>query len=204
LPWKRDPPPRTVVPLRAKRSWRNRATGGRQSPLGRALGRFRGRTKTTLALLAGLVALALLSRGGLLDDTGLNLRPSEPGSGWHDRIPDSVTGRAYVRDGDTIEVGSVAVRLQGLHCPEADEPGGSIATSAMRRLVRGASVTCSLTGERTYDRIVGRCHVGEIDLAAALISERVCARCPRYDPWMRYLLVQRRAGGWNGTLPPYC
>ena len=35
----------------------------------------------------------------------------------------AVTGRAYVRDGDTIEVGGVAVRLQGLHCPELGEPG---------------------------------------------------------------------------------
>ena len=38
-----------------------------------------------------------------------------------DRVdqPSSVSGWAYVRDGDTIEVGGVAVRLQGLHCPEA-------------------------------------------------------------------------------------
>jgi hypothetical protein len=51
--------------------------------------------------------------------------------------------------------------LQGLHCPEAGEAGGSAATSAMRGLTRGQHVTCSLTGERSYDRMIGTCYVGD-------------------------------------------
>ena len=107
-------------------------------------------------------------------------------------------------DGDTIEVGGVAVRLQGLHCPEAGERGGSAATTAMRRLIDSDRVTCSLTGERTHDRIVGTCKVGDTDLTAALIRDGVCARCPRYDPWMRYLPAQLQAGSWQGSMPGYC
>jgi endonuclease YncB( thermonuclease family) len=96
------------------------------------------------------------------------------------------------------------VRLQGLHCPEAGDNGGSAATNAMRALTRGQHVTCSLTGERTYDRMVGTCHVGDTDLTAAIIRQGVCARCPRYDRWGRYSAAQREAGPWRGSMPGYC
>lgn len=62
----------------------------------------------------------------------------------------------HVRDGDTIEVAGVPVRLQGLTCDERGTPLGMVATAAMRDLVRGQRVACDLTGERTYDREVGR------------------------------------------------
>jgi hypothetical protein len=64
----------------------------------------------------------------------LSSRP--PAGGLQRVVSADVTGRAHVLDGDTIEVGGVRVRLQGLHCPEAGEPGGSAATSAMRGLTR--------------------------------------------------------------------
>jgi endonuclease YncB( thermonuclease family) len=53
----------------------------------------------------------------------------------------TVSGSARVLDGDTIEVGGVRVRLEGLHCPESGERGGSAATSAMRGLTRWQHVT---------------------------------------------------------------
>jgi hypothetical protein len=74
----------------------------------------------------------------------------------------------------------------------------------MRGLTRGQHVTCSLTGEHSYDRMVGTCHVGDTDLTAAIIRQGVCARCPRYDPWGRYSPAQREAGPWRGSMPGYC
>ena len=115
-----------------------------------------------------------------------------------------VTGSVHVRDGDTIVVSGVPVRLQGLHCPENGEPGGADATAAMRSLTSGNTVQCSLTGERTYDRIVGTCFASGQDLASMLIRQGVCARCPRYDPEMRYASAQRIAGPWRGSMPGYC
>ena len=147
--------------------------------------------------------MLILVVGGYALLAGGTQRFSLPEISGYDQ-PSSVSGWAYVRDGDTIEVGGVAVRLQGLHCPEAGEPGGSAATTAMRRLIDSDRVTCALTGERTYDRIVGTCHVGDTDLTAALIREGVCARCPRYDPWKRYLPAQLQAGSWQGSMPGYC
>jgi endonuclease YncB( thermonuclease family) len=116
----------------------------------------------------------------------------------------TISGRAHVLDGDTIEVGGVRVRLEGLHCPEGNEPGGSVATSAMRGLTRGQHVSCSLTGERSYNRMIGTCYVGDTDLTAAIIRQGACARCPRYDRSERYLPAQREAGAWRGLMPGYC
>ena len=48
----------------------------------------------------------------------------------------------YVRDGDTIELGEMAIRLQGLAAPEWNEPGGTEAREAMIALVHGRMVRC--------------------------------------------------------------
>ena len=146
-------------------------------------------TATGSGLVVAMGALALIS-SGIID--GLRDRP-EPASsspaGQQRVVSAEVSGRAHVLDGDTIAVGGVRVRLQGLHCPEAGEPGGSTATSAMRDLTRGQ---------------YGTCYVGDTDLTAAIIRQGVCARCPRYDPWGWYLPAQLQAGTWQGSMPGYC
>ena len=49
-----------------------------------------------------------------------------------------VTGRvSHVRDGDTNELGSLAIRLSGLAAPEWNEPGGTLAREAMIKLAHG-------------------------------------------------------------------
>jgi endonuclease YncB( thermonuclease family) len=160
-----------------------------------------------VGLVVAMGILAIISSGAIDGirnqvESGLSSSPSASGA---QRVGSAgVTGRAHVLDGDTIEVGGVRVRLQGLHCPETGEPGGSAATSAMRGLTRGQHVSCSLTGERSYDRMIGTCYVGDTDLTAAIIRHRVCARCPRYDPDGRYLPAQLEAGSWRGTMPGYC
>ncbi len=88
----------------------------------------------------------------------------------------------HVRDGDTIEVADVPIRLNGVTCDERGTPMGKQATAAMHTLVAGQRVLCTLTGRKSYDRAIGRCQLtsGE-DLGEALISQGVCGRCERYD-----------------------
>jgi endonuclease YncB( thermonuclease family) len=51
-----------------------------------------------------------------------------------------VTGRvSYVRDGDTIELGRMAIRLQRFAAPEMDEPGARSGGKAMIKLVHESS-----------------------------------------------------------------
>jgi endonuclease YncB( thermonuclease family) len=52
--------------------------------------------------------------------------------------PTTLTGTATkVRDGDTIEVGKVTIRLKGVSAPEMNEPLGPKSKSFMTDLVMG-------------------------------------------------------------------
>ena len=88
---------------------------------------------------------------------------------------------AHVRDGDTIEVGDVPIRLNGVAAPELDEPRGREARQFMVRLVAGRTVRCDLNGERSYDRVIGVCHLDGQDIGAAIIGAGLARDCPRFS-----------------------
>ena len=115
-----------------------------------------------------------------------------------------LTGEARIRDGDTIIVAGVPIRLNGLHCQELGTKGGNSAARAIDKLTRNKVVSCKLNGEKTYDRMVGRCSVDGRDIGASLIADGYCARCPRYDRSGSYISAQRAAGDWPFRLPRYC
>ncbi|MEQ8897824.1 MAG: hypothetical protein RID23_12095 [Roseovarius sp.] len=90
------------------------------------------------------------------------------------RIAGTVT---RVRDGDTVEVSGVPVRIANLDCAEKGTPDGERATRVMLRLVSAGPLACNLTGKRSYDREVGTCHLADgRDIGNLLISEGVCNR----------------------------
>jgi len=113
----------------------------------------------------------------------------------------------HVRDGDTIEVDGLPIRLNGLSAPERDEPYGKAATDFMRSLVFGKVLRCELNGEQTYDRKVGICYLDGADISALIIREGLARDCPRYSGG-RYAADERQAKrtGLHQTyrLPGYC
>jgi endonuclease YncB( thermonuclease family) len=92
-----------------------------------------------------------------------------------------IKGRARVIDGDTLWVGRIKIRLNGIDAPERGQPRYRAATQALQRLVAGKTVTCHLNGDKTYDRFVGVCYVGEHDLAASVIATGNALDCARYS-----------------------
>lgn len=115
----------------------------------------------------------------------------------------------YVRDGDTIVVGTMPLRLNGLAAPEGDEPGGAAATRAMVEMVEGREVRCELDGQRTYDRCVAVCYLEGVDIAAELVAAGLARDCPRFSGG-RYREAEMQAAA-TGTairasypLPEYC
>lgn len=83
----------------------------------------------------------------------------------------------YVRDGDTIEVNGVAIRLSKLDCAETGTLKGNQATLRMMQLAEGQSVFCTLSGRRSYDRWIGECVL--LDgrrISEVMIEERMCRR----------------------------
>jgi endonuclease YncB( thermonuclease family) len=125
-----------------------------------------------------------------------------------------------VRDGDTVEVAGVPVRLWGIHAPERNEPGGLVASRVMMALVGQHHVRCQLTGEESYDRAIGRCWIASnpllitqpqnapglddlYDIAGVMILLGLARDCPHFShgyyaeleqPWVREEM----------PLPSYC
>ena len=67
----------------------------------------------------------------------------------------------HVRDGDTVEVDGIAIRLAALNCPENKTQKGKVRHKRVAKQFEGSKMTCELTGAKTYDRLVGYCSVNE-------------------------------------------
>lgn len=87
----------------------------------------------------------------------------------------------HVRDGDTIEVEGVAVRLQGVSAPERGHALYDKGKAFMVRLVMGQAVRCELDGTRTHDRVVGICYLDGRDIGAEVIRAGLALDCPRFS-----------------------
>lgn len=118
--------------------------------------------------------------------------------------PTVLTGAVTkVRDGDTIEVDKIPIRLNGVSAPELKEPYGEASKSFMVELVYGKRVSCELNGEKTYDRFVGICHLGGKDIGSLIIDAGLALDCPRYSGG-RYTNVETDKARQRIKLPGYC
>jgi endonuclease YncB( thermonuclease family) len=129
-----------------------------------------------------------------------------PSFGWADET--TLIGRVtFVRDGDTIEVGGIAIRLNGISAPEQRLPYGPVATAFMGWLVMEKEVTCKLNGERSRDRLNAICFLEDVDIGEAIIREGLARDCPRYSDG-RYAEAEREAKRTGiherYELPDYC
>ena len=91
----------------------------------------------------------------------------------------------HVRDGDTVEVNGIPIRLAALDCPEKGTQKGDYATKIAKQF-KGLKMTCELTGARTHDRLVGYCKVSGIDFGRYMMQNSSCKVWEKYDVWDRY------------------
>jgi micrococcal nuclease len=118
--------------------------------------------------------------------------------------PTVLTGTVtHVRDGDTIEVGKIPIRLNGVSAPELKEPLGPQSKKFMRELVNGKNVRCELTGAKTYDRLVGTCYLEGEDIGMSVIEAGLALDCPRYSGG-RYAEFEMVDAQERIKLPGYC
>lgn len=108
-----------------------------------------------------------------------------------------------VRDGDTVEVGRIPIRLNGVSAPEMKEPLGPQSKAFMTDLVMGKRVRCELNGEKTHDRFVGTCYLDEQDIGATIIINGLALDCPRYSGG-RYAQYEVKGAAAMIKLPKYC
>ena len=99
---------------------------------------------------------------------------------------DILEGRVTrVRDGDTIEVNGVAIRLSALDCPERGTRDGEHANRLAQQFLNTKAV-CELTGAKTYDRLVGYCSIENQDFGLFMMLNSACKLWKKYDVWGRY------------------
>jgi micrococcal nuclease len=108
-----------------------------------------------------------------------------------------------IRDGDTIEVGKIPIRLNGVSAPELKEPLGPQSKAFIADLVMGKRVRCALDGTKTHDRFVGICYLGDRDIGAAVIAAGLALDCPRYSGG-RYAADEVATAADAIKLPSYC
>ena len=108
-----------------------------------------------------------------------------------------------VRDGDTIEVGKIPIRLNGVSAPEMNEPLGPQSKAFMTDLVMGKRVRCEMDGSKTYDRFVGICYLDEQDIGARVVASGLALDCPRFSGG-RYAEYEIEVAATLMNLPELC
>ena len=94
----------------------------------------------------------------------------------------TLTGTAWVIDGDTIVIDKVHLRLFGIDAPELDHPYGRKAKSAMIGLCKGHKVRAEIRENDHYDRCVARCFLPDgRDLSAELVKMGLAIDWPKYS-----------------------
>lgn len=120
-----------------------------------------------------------------------------------DAQPREIKGRVQVVDGDTLSLGRIKVRLNGIDAPERGQPRFAAATRALQEVTAGQVVTCRLNGEKSYDRHIGSCFVGSVDVAAVVIASGNALDCARYSGG-RYRSLETQEARRYITQAPYC
>ena len=113
-----------------------------------------------------------------------------------------------VVDADTIVVGSIRVRLDGISAPERGHASYEDGKQFVAKLMRKSSmVECGLEGRKSHNREVGACYFimpdgRRIDPQAEVVKAGLARDCPRYSNG-RYKRFETQ-NSLALPLPPYC
>lgn len=166
-------------------------------------------TRQTGALaIAGLLALPLIATHGY-DQVAAETAANGPATG------PGVRGPARVVDGDTLIIGEVRIRLDGIDAPESAQtcgkawfgswPCGQEATNHLARLVREREVRCDSRGTDKYGRMLGQCVTAGLDINADMVRTGMAWAFVKYSSRFIELEAEARAlkiGIWQGEAKP--
>ena len=101
---------------------------------------------------------------------------------WHAAPPNTIVGKAWVIDGDTVVINNIHIRLEGIDAPESaqtctDAGGGSWAcgnraTRELRNYIRGQELTCEEKALDRYRRTLAICKLPDgTDINAWMVRQ---------------------------------
>lgn len=114
-------------------------------------------------------------------------------------------------DGDTIDVAhageTVRIRLEGIDCPERDQPFADEATALTALLVEGKTVDVIAKERDAYGRTAARVFIDGRDVSAELLRAGLATHYRKYNSdWLLASLERQaragRVGMWGSALPP--
>lgn len=118
----------------------------------------------------------------------------EDGSPWRRRVAvgqsadirivevTELRGRAWVIDGDTLDIGGMRIRLVGIDAPEMDHPYGRTAKWALVNLCKGQEIRAVFDGDLSHDRTVATCYLPDgRDLSAEMVAAGMAIDWPKFS-----------------------
>jgi len=120
-----------------------------------------------------------------------------------------------VIDGDTIEISGDRVRLHGIDAPETHQgcllPSGQAyrcgedAKVVLETIISGARVACQVLDKDRYQRSIGRCFAGQLDIGEEMVKRGFALAYRRYST--DYVLAEidarnNGAGIWSSRFTP--
>lgn len=95
-------------------------------------------------------------------------------------LPGVIAGPAIAVDGDTLMIGTQAIRLAGIDAEELREPNGPRVAFALAALLAGRTVLCHPTGT-SYHRVVATCFADNQDIGAGMVRLGAALDCAHYS-----------------------
>lgn len=124
---------------------------------------------------------------------------------------ETLTGKPYVTDGDTVKISGERIRLEGIDAPEWNQQCknasgkaydcGIVSTAALRNKIGRNSIRCEGTKRDRYGRFLGICYLNTLDLNGWMVRNGYALAYARYSG--RYVSAEQEArensrGLWAG------
>jgi endonuclease YncB( thermonuclease family) len=101
---------------------------------------------------------------------------------WNASPPPAIVGKAWVIDGDTINISGTHIRLEGIDAPELDQPCtdskgkiwscGKAAAGELKARIGAQELTCASKAFDKYKRVVAVCTLSDgSDVNAWLVQQ---------------------------------
>lgn len=108
--------------------------------------------------------------------------PFDPATAKPQAHNQTVSGPAYIVDGDTLTLRRIQVRLFGVDAPELHHPYGQIAKKALKQMCAGQTVNAEILEKDDHGRTVALCRLDDgRDLSAEMVKLGLAIDWPKFS-----------------------